>query len=65
MRSDLRYANLNCSNIENANLLGIKWKGCKIENLTLGKKLKQENNAKDLTKTNQVSKTLDSFEQAE
>ncbi len=65
MKSDLRYANLNCGNIENANLLGIKWRGCKIENLTFGKKLKQENQAKDLIKNKQISKALDNFEQAE
>ena len=46
MKANLRYANHNCANVQNANLLGIKWKGCKIENLQIGKRLAQETKAR-------------------
>ncbi|GLX80143.1 hypothetical protein tinsulaeT_34830 [Thalassotalea insulae] len=65
MKSDLRYANLNCANLNGANLLGIKWKGCKIEHLSIGKKLVQEVRAKQLLKEGEQALALDQFEQAE
>ncbi|WP_346776941.1 pentapeptide repeat-containing protein [Thalassotalea sp. G2M2-11] len=65
MKCDLRYANLNCANLTMANLLGVKWKGCKIEHLMIGKKLIQEQKARQLVKENNKHAALDYFEQAE
>ncbi len=65
MKADLRYANLNCATISNANLLGMKWKSCKIENLNFGKKLSQEVKAKAFIKKKDIKQALDYYEQAE
>lgn len=65
MKADLRYANLNCANVKEANLLGVKWKGCKIENLNLGKRVIQETKARKYAKEGNLSSARDYFEQAE
>ena len=39
MKADLTNANLNCGNLKKVNLLGVKWKDCKIENIQIGKSL--------------------------
>lgn len=65
MKADLRHAKLNCGNINNANLLGIQWKGCKIEHIDLGKKLIQEQQAQVAIQNNDLPKALDYYEQAE
>lgn len=65
MKADLSEANLNCANVKNSNLLGIKWQGCKIENLKLGKKLWQQSLARKSYKRAQLEQSLDYLEQAE
>ena len=65
MKADLRHAKLNCATLEHTNLLGVKWQGCKIENIKLGKKLKQEVQAKTTFKQGEIQKALDYLEQAE
>lgn len=65
MKADLRYANLNCANVKHANLLGVKWKGCKIENLNFGTQLLQEKRANEAIKADNNKEALDNTEQAE
>jgi hypothetical protein len=65
MKADLREANLNCANLENANLLGVKWTGSKFENITFGKKIKQEVAAKTAQQDNNHQASIDFLEQAE
>lgn len=65
MKADLRGANLNCANIESTNLLGVKWKGCKFENITIGKKVLQEVNAKKSIQTGNKQECQDYLQQAE
>lgn len=65
MKADLREANLNCATLKYANLLGIKWSLSKIENLRLGKKLKQEALALQALKDKEADLANDYFEQAE
>ncbi|WP_286232500.1 ion channel [Thalassotalea sediminis] len=65
MKADLSDAKLNCGNLTRCNLLGVKWKGCKIENINFGKKLMQEINAKQALKANKPLLALDYFQQAE
>ncbi|WP_448569953.1 ion channel [Thalassotalea ganghwensis] len=65
MKADLRHAKLNCASLLSTNLLGVKWQGCKIENIKLGKKLKQEVDARTAFKQGHSQKALDYLEQAE
>jgi hypothetical protein len=65
MKADLGHAKINCSNLSQANLLGVKWKSCKIEHIQIGKKLWQENLAKIALKSNNTIQANDYFEQAE
>jgi len=65
MKADLRGANLNCTNIQNTNLLGVKWPGCKFENVKIGKKVRQEINAKQAMKAGDKIASHDYLQQAE
>lgn len=65
MKVDLRGANLHCVNLQRTNLLGIKWNESKIENVKIGKRIKQEQEAHLALKQNDIDKALDLFEQAE
>lgn len=65
MKADLRGANLNCANVQNTNLLGIRWSDSKIENLKVGRKLKQEIEARAAFKNRDFSLASDLYEQAE
>ncbi len=65
MKTDLRGANLNCTELEQANLLGSKWSHTKIEHINFGKKLRQENLARQALKTKNFPLARDYFEQAE
>lgn len=65
MKADLRYANMNCAKVQHANLLGIKWKGCKIEHLNYGKRIIQDVNARQAEKNGDLPTALDFYEQAE
>ncbi len=65
MKADCRDANFNCANFESANLLGAKWTGSKFENITIGKKVKQELDAKQAIKQGNVLESHDLLLQAE
>ncbi|MFT5759089.1 MAG: hypothetical protein ACI9LM_003838 [Alteromonadaceae bacterium] len=65
MKTDLTHANLNCGNLKKVNLLGVKWKDCKIENIQIGKSVKQEFQARQETKKGNTEDARDYFEQAE
>ncbi|WDE09923.1 ion channel [Thalassomonas haliotis] len=65
MKTDLRYANLNCASLQQANLLGVRWSQSKVENLRIGKKLKQEYLAHQALKDKNLTQAHDYFEQAE
>lgn len=65
MKADLRFANLNCATLENTNLLGVRWADSKIENIKIGKRLRQEHQAYKALKRAQPSVAKDFYEQAE
>jgi len=65
MKADLTHANLNCASLKKVNLLGVKWKDCKIENIQIGKSLKQEFLARKSLKKGKYEAANDYFEQAE
>lgn len=65
MKADVRFANLNCADLELTNLLGVKWTGSKFENVKIGKKLKQEIDAKQEAKQGNLQASIDYLEQAE
>lgn len=65
MKADCRDANLNCSTLENTNLLGVKWAGSKFENVVIGEKVKQEINAKQAIKQGNANLSYDYLQQAE
>ncbi|MBL4940223.1 MAG: pentapeptide repeat-containing protein [Colwellia sp.] len=65
MKADLRGANLNCASLLNTNLLGAKWQGCKFENIKIGKKIRQEMDAKQAIKVGNKQESHDYLQQAE
>ncbi|NRD75407.1 pentapeptide repeat-containing protein [Shewanella sp. VB17] len=65
MKADLRDSNVHCANLLGTNLLGIKWGGAKIENITTGKKIKQEIQALEAEHLGEREIANDYFEQAE
>jgi len=65
MKANLRDANLNCANLEGTNMLGVKWVGCKFENVNIGKKIKQEIEAKEVLRHDGRQKNIDYLKQAE
>lgn len=65
MKADCRDANLNCANLENTNLLGVKWAGSKFENIIIGKKVRQELDAKQAIKQGNTLESHDLLQQAE
>jgi len=65
MKADLRDSNVHCANLTDTNLLGIKWNGAKIENITIGKRIKQEKMALEADKLGEDEIARDYFEQAE
>ncbi|WP_440875339.1 ion channel [Thalassotalea sp. PLHSN55] len=65
MKANLANANLNCATLEKTNLLGAKWTQTKIENIQFGKKLKQEDQAKQALRDHDHASAIDYFEQAE
>ena len=65
MKADLRDANIHCANLTNTNLLGVKWKGAKIENIYTGKQIKQERMAREADKLGEIEIALDYYEQSE
>lgn len=65
MKADLRDANLNYANLIDSNMLGVKWTGCKFENVNIGKKLQQERFAKKSLLAEDENTTIDYLKQAE
>lgn len=65
MKTDLRYANLNWASLLQSNLLGVRWSHSKVENLRIGKRIKQELLARQAVKNKDISLANDYFEQAE
>lgn len=65
MKSDLTDANLHCCDFTNSNLLGVNWKGARIDNIVLGKRLMQEELAYKAGKWRKHEQELDNFEQCE
>jgi len=65
MKADLRDANLNCANFKCVNFLGAKLTGSKFENVTIGKKIKQEIDAKQAIKQGLTEESHDLLQQAE
>jgi hypothetical protein len=65
MKANVTNANLNCATLKRANLLGMRWVNTKIENIRLGKKIKQEILAKEVLKLNDLKLSKDYLEQAE
>lgn len=65
MKASLLNANLNCARLEDVNLLGVKWNDSKIENLHIGKVLRQEILAKQALKDKDTALANDYFQQAE
>ncbi len=65
MKADLRGANLNCADLQNTNFLGAKWQGAKFENVKIGKKIRQENEAKKSIKKGKTQESQDYLQQAE
>lgn len=65
MKADLRDANVHCAGLINTNLLGVKWNGAKIENINVGKQLKQEKLALEAERLGEMEIAKDYFEQAE
>ena len=65
MKADLRESNVHCANLVGTNLLGIKWNGAKIENISIGKRIKQEKLALEAVNVGEKEIAIDYFEQAE
>jgi hypothetical protein len=42
MKADLSEANLHCATLDDVNLLGIRWKNTRLDNLETGKRLMQD-----------------------
>lgn len=65
MKADLREANVNCANMQCCNLLGVRWQDSKIENINIGKRLKQQVLARKAEKNRNQLEANDYWEQAE
>lgn len=65
MKAEMSHANLNCANLVSANLLGVRWSETKIENLKIGKKVRQEVLAKQAKRAGNSEVAKDLYEQAE
>lgn len=65
MKANLTAANINCASLQDCNLLGVRWHECKIENIKLGKELRQQRLAKIATQKKEFDEVFDLYEQAE
>lgn len=65
MKADLHGANLHFANLDQANLLGVNWKAAKIDNIELGKELRQHTIANQSLARKEKETARDYFEQAE
>lgn len=62
MKADFSFANLHCANLSNCNLLGAIFKGAKLENVTWGEQIMQEQQAAE---AQDLAVAKDYYEQAE
>jgi hypothetical protein len=62
MKADLRFSNLHCANLTGCNLLGTRLDGCRLDNAQWGKRIIQEQQAKDATSK---ASRFDYWQQAE
>ena len=65
MKVNLAHANLHCAHLEESNLLGVKFHETKIEHIKTGRKIIQENRAKELEAQGEYQQARDHYEQAE
>lgn len=65
MKANLVEAKLNSAVLTGTNMLGIKLKDAKIDNIKIGKHLKQEKLGLEAEKSKQKAKAIDYYEQAE
>ena len=65
MKANLTAANINCASLRDCNLLGVRWHECKIENIKLGKELRQQRLAKVANQKKAFDDAADLYEQAE
>ncbi|WP_087017873.1 pentapeptide repeat-containing protein [Thaumasiovibrio subtropicus] len=65
MKADLSEANLHCAKLRFCNLLGVKLKGAKIDNIDVGAQLIQERKGHEESRLKHTEQALDFFEQAE
>lgn len=65
MKAEMSHANMNCANLKSANLLGVRWSETKIENVKIGKKVRQEVLAKKAERSGNRDAANDLYEQAE
>jgi len=65
MKADLRDANVHCAQLQYCNLLGARWEGAKIENIDVGKRVRQETEAIDAERRKEREEANDLYQQAE
>ena len=65
MKADLRDANLHCCKLENTNLLGIKLMGARIDNICVGPRIRQEQEARSADIAHDKVRAMDYYEQSE
>ena len=65
MKADLSDANVHCCDFTGTNLLGVHWHDARIDNLEIGKRLKQEELALKAGRWRNHEQELDNFEQCE
>jgi hypothetical protein len=65
MKADLRESNVHWTCMQQANLLGVKWAGARLEHMQLGKQLRQEKIAHRAEKIKDRPLAIDYFEQSE
>ncbi|SDD39823.1 ion channel [Kordiimonas lacus] len=65
MKADVSDANLHCCDFSGTNLLGIKWRGARIDGMDIGKRLMQEDLAHKAGRWQKHKTARDNFEQSE
>ncbi|RQW62388.1 ion channel [Vibrio viridaestus] len=65
MKAKLVDANLNCTQVEGANFLGVDFSRARLENVGWGKYLKQEKLAREQLKARNITKARSLFQEAE
>lgn len=65
MKADLSEANLHCCDLTGTNLLGVKWRGARIDSMIVGNRLMQEEAAFKAGRWRKHAQAIDNFEQCE